>query len=93
MGLSNHPDPANLMANGTSGADLDDDQVNLARSVAPTLRGAATTAEVRKAALAAQASGERVEARRLWSWLAELPGPDADGAKRRRDYLDRLNLP
>ena len=46
MPVLNDPDPANLMANGTSGAGLDDDQVSLARSVAPTLRGVATVAEV-----------------------------------------------
>ncbi len=77
LGLPDDPDPMNLMSQGASGVALDDVQVDFARSVARTLHGVATAAELRKAAVAAQANGERVEARRLWSWLAEVPGPGA----------------
>ena len=94
LGLLDDFDPANLMSQGTSGVALDDAQTEVARAVARTIHGVATAADIRKAALAAQAKDERSdEARRLWSWLAEIPGPGAADARRRRDRIDRLNLP
>ena len=46
-----------------------------------------------KTALAAQAKGQLDDARRLSSWLAEIPGAGAAEATRRWDKLDQRNLP
>jgi hypothetical protein len=71
LGLTNHGEPRNVMANGTSGIELEDTQGETASKVARTVRGVATVSDVRKAALAAEARGDRSTAARLRAWLAE----------------------
>jgi hypothetical protein len=85
LGLPNDPEPANLMANGTSGVALEESQGATARKLARVVRGAATAAETRKAVEEAQARGDAAAVRRLRSWLAELSGAGADEASRRPD--------
>jgi hypothetical protein len=87
LGLSNEGEPRNLMGNATTGIDLDDTQAETASKVARTIRGVATVPELQKAAEAAESRGDRSAGRRLWSWLAEIPGPGAAEAERRRESL------
>jgi hypothetical protein len=93
LGLPDDPDPKNLMSQGSAGAALDNEQINFAHAMARTLPGVATVVEVQAAAVAAQSKGELAQARRLWSWLAEIPAPGAARAKRLRDKLDERILP
>jgi hypothetical protein len=87
LGLPIHPDPENLMAGGTSGVTLDAGQVDVTRQVARTIRGAGGVAELRRAATAAETKGDHDAALRLWSWLAQVPGTGATGARRRWESL------
>jgi hypothetical protein len=73
LGLNPRREPeASLMALGTTGVALDADDVERARRVAKTIKGAMTFAEARQAAEAAQAAGQAERAKRLRSWLAEI---------------------
>ncbi len=63
-----------LLALGTTGVALDDAESERVRRVAKTVPGAMTVAEARRAAEAAQASGQSERAKRLRAWLAEIPG-------------------
>ena len=83
MALPNVNDPQNLMGNGTSGIALTGSQAEAARKLARTIAGATTVAGLRKAESAAQAKGDTATARRLHSWLAEVPGAAA-GTQRGR---------
>jgi hypothetical protein len=87
LGLPLHPDPENLMCGGTSGVALDPEQVDVTRQVARTIRGAGGVADPRMAATAAESKGDHDAALRLWSWLAQVPGTGAAGAKRRWESL------
>jgi hypothetical protein len=84
MALPNLNDPKNLMGNGTSGIALTGSQAEAARKVARTISGATTVAALRKAEKAAETKGDTATARRLHSWLAEIPGAGA-GTSRGRD--------
>jgi hypothetical protein len=72
LGVPNHEDPRNVMANATSGVALEDAQARRANQVARTLRGAMTVAEARKALEAADANGPAAQARRLRTWIFEV---------------------
>jgi hypothetical protein len=87
LGLPLHPDPENVMASATSGVALDAEQVDGVRQVARIIRGAGTVADIRQAAVAAEAKGDHAAALRLWSWLAQVPGTGAAGARRRWESL------
>jgi len=62
-----------LMALGTTGIDLDADELGRARRVAKTIPGVMTMAEARKAADAAQAAGDAARAKLLKSWIDAVP--------------------
>jgi len=87
LGLEPRREPeTSLMASGTCGVALDAGDVERARRVARTINGVMTFAETRQAAEAAQAVGQIERARRLRSWLTEIPSaltPKA-GARTRR---------
>jgi hypothetical protein len=89
LGLSHCPDDTNLLALGTTGTLLDAAEVTTARKLARRAPGAASVAEVRHSAEAAEAAGRRDQARRLWTWLAEIPGTGAEAARAHRDRLER----
>jgi len=75
LGLERRREPeTSLMASGTNGVALDAGEVERARRVAKTIKGVMTFAETGQAAEAAQAAGQSDRARRLRSWLAEIPG-------------------
>jgi hypothetical protein len=83
LGLPNNNQPRSLMGGGTSGIALNGSQAEAARKVARTIAGATTIAGLQKAAKAAETKGDAATARRLRSWLAEVPGAGAADARRR----------
>ncbi len=72
------------MASGTNGTLLSEAEATAARARARSTSGAAPVAKIRKEAEAAESAGDEARARRLWTWLAEVPGDDA------RRHLDTL---
>lgn len=70
LGLNHRQDRTNLLASGTTGTTLNASEVATARKTALTIKGALTLANLREEAT--KADPER--ARRLWSWLSEVPG-------------------
>jgi hypothetical protein len=87
LGLPHRQDRTNLLASGTTGTLLNEAEVSRARDRARTLKGCRPVADLRKAAADALDVGEKATARRLWTWLAEIPGDGAADAKSRRDSL------
>jgi hypothetical protein len=83
LGLSLRPDDLGLLSASTTGCGLDEREVERARRVALTVPGALTVPAARDAAVAAEAKGKIPEARRLWTWLSEVPGPPAAEARKR----------
>ena len=83
LGLSHRQDRVNLLASGTTGTRLNAREVETARRNAETIKGAATVAVLRSRAERALKEDDLVKARRLWTWLAEVPG-DASAEARRR---------
>jgi hypothetical protein len=75
--LSNIDEPRNLMGGGTTGIALDTSQAGSAHKVARLIAGATTVAGLRKALSAAEAKKDAATARRLRSWLADVPGAGA----------------
>lgn len=73
LGLPHRQDTTNLLASGTTGTSLNAVEVETARRKAREVRGVLTLAELRKAAEAADAAGDRDRSRRLRAWLAEIP--------------------
>jgi hypothetical protein len=74
----------NLLASGTTGTLLNEDEVKSAREAAGHLAGALTVADARLAAIQALADQDVASAKRLWTWLADIPG---DGAADARQHL------
>lgn len=74
LGLPHRQDRTNLLASGTTGTLLNEEEVAIARDRARGLKGVATVAELLEAAGRAEAAGEAEKADRLRSWLAEIPG-------------------
>jgi hypothetical protein len=83
LALQNLEEPRDLMGGGTSGIALTGAQAEAARKVARTIPGATTVAGLRKAAQAVEAKRDAAMARRLRSWLAEIPDAGAADAGRR----------
>jgi hypothetical protein len=88
LGLRHRQDRTNLLASGTTGTRLNTDEVKRARTGARRIAGMLPVGELRQQAEDATAKKEPSRARRLWSWLSELPGPEAAEAKRRLETLD-----
>jgi hypothetical protein len=88
LGLSHRQARTNLLASGTTGTGLNADEVRRARAGARAIEGVATVAELRRAAEEASKADDLPRARRLWSWLAEIPGAGADEARRRLAALE-----
>jgi hypothetical protein len=90
LGLAHRQNLTNLLASGTSGTRLNADEVARAREGARAVKGGLPVAELRAAARQAAERGDAALARRLWTWLAEIPG---DGAAEARRQLDALTPP
>ena len=84
LGLPHRQDRTNLLASGTTGTLLNAQEVKVVREKAVKVPGAKTVADLKTAA--EKAEGETV--RRLWTWLAEVPGDGAEEAKKRLEMLD-----
>jgi hypothetical protein len=91
LGLKHRQDRTNLLASGTTGTSLNTKEIETARRTARTIKGAATVADLRARAEGAARDGARDQARRIWTWLAELPGDAASEARRRLDQLPSGN--
>ena len=87
LGLPHRQDRTNLLASGTTGTILNEAEVARSREKARSTPGSLPVADLRKKAEEAAAKGEVAEARRLWGWLAEVPGEGADEARKRLEAL------
>ena len=87
LGLPHRQDRTNLLASGTTGTALNRDEVERARDGARSIRGARPVADLRRQAEALSAQGDTAAARRLWTWLAEVPGDGAAAASRQLERL------
>lgn len=76
LALPHRENRTNLMASGTTGTPLNATEVKDARTQAVMMPGAAPVAAIRRFAEEALAAGDPARARRLWTWLAEIPGGD-----------------
>jgi hypothetical protein len=91
LGLRHREDETNLLASGKTGTSLNRAEVESARASARKVTGVKTVAELRAEAVAVEAAGDLKKARRLWGWLAEIPG--GDEARGRLERLDRPQPP
>jgi hypothetical protein len=87
LGLAHRQDETNLLASGKTGTLLNSREVARAREKAKERRGCETVVEIRARAEKATKDGDRAQAMRLWTWLAEIPGEGASIAKKQRDAL------
>ncbi|MBX6311909.1 MAG: matrixin family metalloprotease [Isosphaeraceae bacterium] len=85
LGLRHRQDRTNLLASGTTGTRLNAAEVATARRRAKAIPGTATVEELIRAAEETSSRGDRATARRLWTWLSEIPGDEAEEARRRLD--------
>jgi hypothetical protein len=90
LGLPHRQDRTNLLASGNNGTTLNEAEVARARSKARAMTGSLTVPDLRKKAEEAVAHGETAEARRLLTWLAEIPGAGASEARKRLEALPPL---
>jgi hypothetical protein len=88
LGLPHRQARTNLLASGTTGTLLNTEEVATARREARHQKGVATTGELRGRAEEAASRGDLERARRLWGWLAAIPGDGAAEARTRRDALE-----
>jgi hypothetical protein len=87
LGLSHRQDRTNLLASGTTGTRLNADEVATARRKALKIQGALTIETLRKKAEDASSQDSKYKARRLWTWLSEIPGEASKEALKRRDEV------
>jgi hypothetical protein len=86
LGLPHRQDRTNLLASGTTGTLLNAREVETARTRAEKRRGSRTVAVLKQQAADAEAGGDKPLARRLWTWLGEIPGGELEA----KDHLARL---
>jgi hypothetical protein len=86
LGLPHRQDLTNLLASGTTGKLLNVREVETVRAKAMSMKGARSVHAVREDAEKAQKDGDPATARRLWGWLAEIPG-SGDGPRKAREAL------
>ncbi len=87
LGLPHRQDVTNLLASGTTGTTLNEAEVARARDRARAMPGSLPVPHLRKKAEEAVVRGDHPEARRLRTWLAEIPGEGAADARKRLDAL------
>jgi hypothetical protein len=87
LGLPHRQDRTNLLASGNNGTTLNEAEVARSLEQAQATPGSLTVPELRKKVDEALAKGETAEARRLLSWLAEIPGEGAAEARKRLDAI------
>lgn len=89
LGLPHRQDTTNLLASGTTGTSLNEDEIKKARGKALEIEGAALAPEVRTSAETLAKNGTIELARKKWSWLAELPCAEAKDARKQLEMLDK----
>ncbi|WP_406696138.1 Matrixin [Singulisphaera sp. Ch08] len=87
LGLAHRQNRTNLLASGTTGTRLNADEVATARRKALEIQGTVTVERLRALAEAATSQDQKDEARRLWTWLSEIPGDASKDALKRRDEI------
>ncbi|SIO62351.1 hypothetical protein SAMN05444166_7020 [Singulisphaera sp. GP187] len=87
LGLAHRQNRTNLLASGTTGTSLNAKEVATARRHALKIQGILTVDALREHAEEATSQDHKVEARRLWTWLSEIPGDASKDALRRRDEV------
>jgi hypothetical protein len=87
LGLAHRQDRTNLLASGTTGTLLNTHEVARVRERSAKIKGAQAVADLRKAAESATKDGDAARARRLWTWLAEIPGEESAEAKQRLEEI------
>jgi len=91
LGLPHRQDRTNLLASGTTGTGLSEQEATRARDHARKIPGALAAPDLRKKAEEATARGDTAEARRLWSHLADLPGDGAAEARKKLGEIEGEN--
>jgi hypothetical protein len=86
LGLPHRQNRTNLLASGTTGTQLNTSEAEAARKRAREIKGVRSVAELKAAASEADCAGDGELARKLWSWLREIPGSGEEPRQR----LDRL---
>lgn len=92
LGLPHRQARTNLLASGTTGILLNTREVETVRESARAVKGVKTVSELKTEATAAEASGDRPRARKLWAWLGEIPG-GGDEAKKALNRLKETTNP
>jgi hypothetical protein len=87
LGLEHRQNRTNLMASGTTGTLLNEAEVERARDVAGHMKGAMTPATAWAAAAQAEQKGDAATARRIYGWLAGIPGERAAAARKKMRAL------
>lgn len=87
LGLPHRQATTNLLASGTTGTRLNTEEVARARSHARQLKGSQSISDLEAMAKEAAAQCDTEKARRLLTWLAEIPG---EGAAEARKQLEAL---
>lgn len=81
LSLAHRQDTTNLLASGTNGTLLNEDEVKQARNAAALISGARTTQALRAEALDADRKQSAAHAKLLQKWLADIPGQRAEDAR------------
>jgi hypothetical protein len=87
LDLPHRQNRTNLLASGNNGTTLNKNEATRARKRAESTPGSLTVPELRKKAEEALAKNEPAEARKLLTWLAEVPGEGADEARKKLEAL------
>jgi hypothetical protein len=87
LGLPHRQDRTNLLASGNNGTTLNEEEVTRARAKARAIPGTLTIPDLRKKVEEALAQGKTTEARRLLSYMTEIPGEEAAEAKKQLETL------
>ena len=86
LGLPHRQATTNLLASGTTGTLLNTTEVEIARKTARSVEGVKTVAALKTEAAGAETGGDLAKARKVWAWLAEIPGAGDEA----RDNLKRI---
>ncbi len=93
LNLSTRKDEVGLLSSGTNGTGLSEIEIQCARQVARTVPGALDVEAAATKADAALKNRDLVLARRLWTWLSEIPGTGASMAKEKLKSLPATAQP
>lgn len=89
LGLPHRQATTNLLASGTTGTRLNTEEVATARGQAERVKGSQSISDVQSMAKEAAAQCDSEKARRLLTWLAEIPGEGASEARKQLESLPR----